>query len=374
MRAAPDSINGFEKLLKLNLATETTGLSKVIESLLARRPVDLELHRKFQDVLMDSRTETGALIRRYDEYIQADRENSQLLYLRGRLEATIDPGNVYFAKAIEMDPQNNFALYALGRNYMSACEFTEAQKSFQRLVLLKPEDETYQSEYIRSMYASKDLVALRNQVNLKPDTMHEFYFAAHYLKLSGKEEQFAQIRTAILNGRVELVNATLAYLNGDIDTFKKSALRSRVYDESARWGKRLQIGIETGDVSDMLWLLERLSEIDSDQTLPMMAVVLKRAGKPEEARQIWNRFVDRMAKRHGAEKLLAKLAKEGEFKQVDIEEFRQLAIWALHKRPYALGFREFTKDAGPEWDDEIRALNFERWFPYNFVKNAIAKE
>ena len=377
MRANPDSISGFENLLKLSLAADIFEPNDVIETLLARRPVNVEMHRKFQNGFANAQFDRDALVRRYDDYLQVDRENSKLLYLRGRLEATVAPGNDYFKKAIESDPQNKFALYALGRNYMSACEFTKAKEVFRRLVELEPEDEAYQSEYVRSLYAAKDFAELRKRVKFYPSTTQEFYFAAHFFKLTDQEDQFSQIKANFLNNPntrlapVPLVNAYWAYLNGEIASFEESILKSRVYDDSDRWAKRLQIGIETGDVSDLPWLLERLPKTDRDQTLPMMAVVLKRAGKHKEAQQIWDQFVDRMAKRQGAEKLLAELAKEGMSKRVNIEEFRQLAIWALHKRVYALGFREFTKDAGPEWGDEVRALNFERWFPYTFVENAI---
>ncbi len=112
-----------------------------LEAGLSRRPVPVQWHRMYQN-LHGGSAQLAKLIETYDRMLQSEPGNSELLYLRGR----IDPkdSKKWYAQALAADAANPYAHMALGYERMSAGDWTGARPLFARAVELKPEDEQFQ--------------------------------------------------------------------------------------------------------------------------------------------------------------------------------------------------------------------------------------
>lgn len=135
-----------------------------LKSGLAKRPINIDWHRAYQDATQADRQNLPALISEYDQALAADPDSSALLYLRGRIEPKPDQALAYFGKAIARDPKNYFPLMARAYQYSSEAEFIRARADLQAALALRPKDVDLQSRYIDTLWAIKDYAELEKQL------------------------------------------------------------------------------------------------------------------------------------------------------------------------------------------------------------------
>jgi tetratricopeptide (TPR) repeat protein len=102
---------------------ESNRAERFLRTGLAHRPVSITWHRAYQNFHRKA-AEEPALIAEYDALLNADPENADLLYLRGRLDS---PGRAWFERALKIDPLHPYASFALGFNNLASADFAAAR-------------------------------------------------------------------------------------------------------------------------------------------------------------------------------------------------------------------------------------------------------
>jgi hypothetical protein len=114
-----------------------------LKSRLGRRPVEIALHRAYQNLLRESPENT--LEPEYEGALAADPGNSALLYLRGRVVSGIVASLGYFDRAVLADSGNGFAQAAVAYCRCVQGKWTEALAPALRACELDPENAGFQS-------------------------------------------------------------------------------------------------------------------------------------------------------------------------------------------------------------------------------------
>ncbi|HVR87126.1 MAG TPA: hypothetical protein VMU54_22565 [Planctomycetota bacterium] len=113
-----------------------------LKSRLGRRPVEIALHRAYQNLLRESPEHT--LEPEYEAALAADPGNSALLYLRGRVVSGIASSLGYFDRAVLADPDNAFAHAAVAHCRCAQGKWTEALAPALRACELDPGNAGFQ--------------------------------------------------------------------------------------------------------------------------------------------------------------------------------------------------------------------------------------
>jgi tetratricopeptide (TPR) repeat protein len=113
-------------------------LEKFIRTQLTARPVLIQWHRAYQNLLRSDRR-GDELVTQYDAMVAAEPTNSSLLYLRGRVSATRAEGRGWFKRAHEADPNDPFPLYAMAYDLVSSGNWAEARPLLERTIELRPD-------------------------------------------------------------------------------------------------------------------------------------------------------------------------------------------------------------------------------------------
>jgi tetratricopeptide (TPR) repeat protein len=140
-------------------------VNRWLESRISRRPVNIPLHRAYQDLLRA--TDHASLVAAYEAMLQSEPGNSSLLYLRGRLAPGISQSAGWFEKAVAADRKNAYAHFALAYGYHSRGLWKEAQESNEEACRLEPQNSMFrdQLDLIRHGTGQWDLLEqdLRNR-------------------------------------------------------------------------------------------------------------------------------------------------------------------------------------------------------------------
>jgi len=144
---AIDTLPSHDEILSAysEAGADPGGRERVLQGLrrrTGRRPVDIPLHRAYQDLAGSNGAK--ALPAEYDALLKAEPRNSALLYLRGRLVPGIRDSGGWFDRAVEADPKNAYAHFALAYGRASQGRWKEALESSERATGLEPENAPFQ--------------------------------------------------------------------------------------------------------------------------------------------------------------------------------------------------------------------------------------
>lgn len=120
-----------------------------LEAHLEERPIDADWHRAYQHVSLVSGNH-DELVRQYDSLLETSADDSQLLYLRGRLEPNSVRGIEWFDRAIKVDSKNAYAHSAKASELTALGRFDEALVAVNQALQLDP-DLTGSSDLRRSL-------------------------------------------------------------------------------------------------------------------------------------------------------------------------------------------------------------------------------
>jgi tetratricopeptide (TPR) repeat protein len=113
-----------------------------LKSRLGRRPVEIALHREYQNFAMGDPKRD--LVGEYEAALKAEPGNSALLYLRGRLASGIAQSLDYFERATAADPANAFAHGATAHCRSAQGKWSEALSPAVRACELDPTNTGFQ--------------------------------------------------------------------------------------------------------------------------------------------------------------------------------------------------------------------------------------
>ena len=150
----------------------TERLMSFLRERLADRPVPVEWHRCYQTVR--ERLDGGkGLVAEYDKLVQAEPDNSALLYLRGRLGAGSEESLRWLDKALAADVRNAYAWMGKAYHHHCRAEFAAAWQAASEARRLDPDNPQLGPMLYDIRFAAGELAALeaeaRQAVRDKPE-------------------------------------------------------------------------------------------------------------------------------------------------------------------------------------------------------------
>lgn len=344
-----------------------------MEPKLDARPVNVELHRAYQQAILDSKDKEPELRARYKKYLDEDPKNPDLIYLNGRMCETASESNAMFEKALAIEPEHTFALNATAFNLMASGDFKQASKNFQRLVTLSPDSEIYRAEYIESLFAAKNYQTLNSVLRkIPPESISIFEAKANLLKATNAQRKYPNLLTTYrgLNQSRHALNLAeihLAYLKGDMTKLQDKVSNLVLPFERSYY--QLEADIETAKVDKSDGRLEGLPPQVKDQYIPLIAVVESQNGDKAKGKKRWNEFLTDLDSR--GEHEIVRLARQAQTKDISIEEFWQVSMRPSRKRLFATAMLEFSETKNADLKAALKKLNFDMGFPHNFIKKIL---
>lgn len=135
----PDDAIALAKYADLTTGEEVI---EFIEPYLAKRPVKVELHRLYQD-LMEKLDPDYNLAREYADYLAAEPDNKELLYLLGRVTPDFTYAETLYRRAATGEQPCAYGLHALAVNRLAEGEFEEALKLADQALRILPDQSRF---------------------------------------------------------------------------------------------------------------------------------------------------------------------------------------------------------------------------------------
>lgn len=351
---------------------------------LTNRPVQIEWHRAYQSLKQD-RDREARLATEYDALLNAEPENSALLYLRGRVCATRAESRRYFARSAAADPKNAYPLYAQGYDRVAVGDWAGGRDFLQKAVALRPDDVTFAYYLTQARFALGEYNALerelRDQLQRNPLDVTAAMQLCEVLVAAGKAKEAEQSVTAFelttrrrhgdSSGDISKhVRWRLLYATSDFAGLERHTARD---NSSAGQFARFQALIEQGRIAEALKARsgspKAATAIDSFDAL-IVALAWTLQGNAPQAAQ-WH---ERALK--GQEDLPVEWARAVELlrrssppAQSELDEL-VLAANAKALLLATLAFRHPAQRA--ELSAAARRFNIGRAFPYHLVQRATA--
>ena len=137
----------------------TERLVSFLRERLGDRPVPVEWHRCYQSVR--DRVDGGkGLVAEYDKLLEAEPDNSALLYLRGRLGAGNEESLGWLGKALAADARNAYAWMGKAYHHHSRAEFAAARQAASEASRLDPDNPWLAPMLYDIRFAAGELAAL----------------------------------------------------------------------------------------------------------------------------------------------------------------------------------------------------------------------
>lgn len=209
----PNSIKALRALPSV-LGTDST--IEMIKPFLDQIPVLTEVHRLYQDE-MELAQRDASLLNEYKERLSKSPENSDLLYLTGRL-LTGDKANGYYEKAISGSAPNAYAYNALAWEYTAQGNFRKALPYVEKAVSLDSVNANFRSLYRDLLLSQKKFTTLLNvnkeDLEKSPNSYEFWGNKVAYLSLTGKNKDIPQTVSQYMSLlKADQIVDTSGYLN-----------------------------------------------------------------------------------------------------------------------------------------------------------------
>ena len=210
-----------------------------LEKGLARRPVNVEWHRTYQSLSQLS-VPKEKLIAQYDAMLEKEPGDSDLLYLRGRLDPDTAVAFTYYDRSIAANEKNSYPISAKAFHLAAAGDFAAARPLLSTAYQLKPDSARIKDLYYRLRFALGEYDSLEKEIlplfSRNPLERADF---AHLMDLRIAQENVAGARD-ILDTYRKAVKKTfpqdpeqlvlkaqleLAYLQGDFAGITRDAVK-----------------------------------------------------------------------------------------------------------------------------------------------------
>jgi Flp pilus assembly protein TadD len=347
-----------------------------------RRPVEIEWHRMHQQ-LRSRREELPALLAEYDGLLKVDPENSELLYLRGRLCTRLHEAIPLFQRALEHNPSNAFAHFALAVCRQSTADWSVAQGSLARAVELMPHEGAFAESLFVTRLAQDDRAALEAELRATLQAEPADYDAAWRLcqvllvqnQRPAAESVVAdcarQLQTGMPDEADEIIlglRIKLAYAAGDFEAVLDHAAEM---SPQAAGFYRIRALAESGNTEAAASLAEadQWTFQDPFDTLAF-SLACARAGQPALADTWRTRALSQLAEWRGDSAVAAELLERDA--PVSLADALDLFIGAPQKALLLVILAERAGTEATAFRDLARRLNVVREYPWHLV-NQIAE-
>jgi tetratricopeptide (TPR) repeat protein len=342
-----------------------------------RRPIEIQWHRAYQEQRSNGK-ELPALLEEYDALLKADPENSALLYLRGRLCTSKREAIPLYERAIERNPTNAFAHFALGMSYASTADWSRARGPLNRAVELMPDEDQFQEGRFEACLALGDFSTLEKELRAELQKEPTHYAAALHLGqvlLAQNQREAAdavvadyarQARAALQQAAEEVVaslHTRLAYAAGDLETVLTNA--TKLNAEVAQF-YRVRVLAESGRAKEAAQLLDAAKEgLPDPFEVLAFSLACARAGETALAETWRTKALRELAEGRADSAAAAQMLERAQ--PAPLAEALDLSLAARHKAILLVALAERSPTESAALRAAARQLNVTREFPYHLV-------
>jgi tetratricopeptide (TPR) repeat protein len=370
----------------LHTATKQRQLERCKEFLatrLAERPVRVDWHRAWQNLRREE-NDDDAVIKQYDDWLAADPGNSALLYLRGRCDRDMQTALDYYERAMAADANNAYPRYAASIIWLGRGELKRAREAAEEAARLKPNDLQMKhslnlvrfalgqyeelEQDLRGSLAAEPL-AVANQEPLlsalvaqgKPDEAAKQVDAFQQQAAAQAPQQAAQWARQLRHA--------LLYMQGKFDELSADAATPPV-DNEAQIAK-FQAQFELGQTIEPPAGLSPVAENEEAYLHLCQSVALSERGDQAAARTMRATAIEIL--QHGTRDqrdVAAVLNNSSALSQNDLDH---LPYEPRLRAIVLVAIVDASKDRDLHLLDLAETLNFDRRFPYYFLRRVIGR-
>lgn len=384
LRASPDDVallSGYWAIARRYNHIERC--REFLTARLSERPVLTDWHRLYQTVSEDL-GEHAALIEQYRGWLAAEPDNSALLYLRGRCEPDRDAALRLYDRAIAADPDNPYPHFAESGIFLSRGEFGAAENAARISCRLRPGNAPFNKQLTKARLALRRYEELESELraalrdNPEATTAQERLLAV--LVAAGKEDQAAMLVKSLCPEATASADEaevacthrlqnTLLYLRGDFQGLLAVTEPPADSTDSAVW--RYQARFELGQQVKPPAGVKPLSAEHDGYSLLCQALAWAEHGEAAAAEEAKNQAIEQFrGSRHDDRRVADILAKGGRWTDKDLDN---LPLDPTHKCILLVAMAEASADRRGALIGLAEQLNFERPFPYHFLRRTIER-
>ncbi len=357
---------------------EAARVEHFLQNGLARRPVPVEWHRTYQNLLLGSSSQR--LIDEYDRMLALEPSDSALLYLRGRLCSGYAEGQDYFNRSLQADKDNPYPAYALAYDAASTADWALAKQLLGHAIERQPGNLEFLQLWSVACLGLNEpgLVeeAWRTKLQEDPVSYQSEFNLCRALLMDGKK---SDARAAVSDYRraaaarfgsgaqplADAVDYELLYMLGDFAGLEKMARRDQ--SPMGRWHLFFAL-IEQNRLAEAAQI-HSLTDDSVNEPFELLAMSLawRVAGNPGEAAK-WQDRASEVCRSSGDRQHIADLLSGRTEPTAQI--VNALALTPPAKAVLLANLAYSHPDHQSELAAAARRLNVERGFPYHLIQRA----
>lgn len=384
LRASPDDVTLLSGYWVIARRQNQVGRCRdFLSTRLNERPVLVDWHRLYQTVCEDVRDESK-LLEQYDAWLADEPANSALLFLRGRCDPDRSVEMDFYESAIAADPENAYPRFAESRILLARGEFAGAYVAARMACQLRPANLQMKLQLAQTQMAIgeyDELVAeLRASLHEDPWSMPEQERLLEVLVAAEKPEQAQQALCDITQqlaatqrqeapSWIRQLQNSLLYFQGDFEGLLAADSPTDVSGESALW--RFRARFELRRQIEPTAGLNPVAADHDGYSLLCQAMAWAERGDEAAAAQAKRQAIERFRAGRRVDRRVAAILTQGErWTDADLDN---LSVDPSHKCILLVALAEGHPRRSATLLDLAEKLNFERQFPYHFLKRMIAR-
>lgn len=380
-------IHEDESLLGTYLILSQTGNDlqralKFLEKELHQRPVWVEWHRFYQSARQVA-GQKDKLIAQYDALLQKEPENSDLLYLRGRLEPGIKLAFAYYDRATAANSKNPHPYFAKAFHLAGNGEMAAARELCETAVRLNPNSPRMNQMFYQLRFALKEYNELEKEsVTILSKSPLDWQHFQRLLEIRVAKGDNAGAEKALKNYHRAVNKETpqdqyqfklksrmqLAYLKGEFDAFAKDT--AELKDQSLRSDNLHVAYINLGKMEEAE-KLPGIKERSDGYTCLLYWLGWLEKGDTQKAALWLNQAVKKFQASGFDEKIIGELLKNQKPPKNLVNQLADLTIDVNSKRVLYAAFARLYPSMRPQLVPLAEKLNHLYQFPYHFLKKTI---
>lgn len=355
---------------------------KFLEKNLHQRPVWVEWHRFYQSARQVA-GQKDKLIAQYDTLLQKEPENSDLLYLRGRLEPGFKSAFAYYDRAIAANSKNSHPYFAKAFHLAGNGELAAARELCDTAVQLNPTSPRMEQMFYQLRFVLKDYDNLEKEsmsiLSKNPLDWHHFQ---RLLEIRVARGDNAGAAKALKNYQRTVNKETpqdqyqfklksqlqLAYLKGDFNAFARDT--AALEDQSLR-SENLQVAYLNLGKMEEAEKLPDIKETADGYTCLLYWLGWLEKGNSQKASPWLHQAVKKFLGSSFDENIVGELLKNQKPGKNLINQLADLTIDINSKRVLYVAFARLYPSMRPQLLPLAEKLNHLYQFPYHFLKKII---
>ena len=380
-------IHEDESLLSTYLILAQTGNNlqralKFLEKELHQRPVQVEWHRIYQAARQVA-GQKDELVSQYDSLLQKEPGNSDLLYLRGRLEPDLKSAFTYYDRAIAANSRNSHPYLAKAYHLAGYGELAAARELCETAVRLNPNSPRMNQLFYQLRFALKEYDVLEKEsMSILSKTPLDWQHFQQLLEIRtakgdnpGAEKALKNYQQAVnkdapqdqyqlkLKSRMQL-----AYVQGDFNAFAKDA--AALTDQSLR-SENLQIAYLNLGMMEEAEQLPGIKETANGYMCLLYWLGWLDNGNTQKAAPWLDQAVKKFQASRFDEKILGEWLENQKPVENLVNRLADLSIDVNSKRILYVVFARLYPAMRPQLLLMAEKLNHLYQFPYHFLKKII---